>query len=46
MRELTVAEVESIRRRARTPGVTYLSLAIEYGVDVGHIRFIANRETK
>lgn len=43
---LSPEQVEQIRTKANTPGITYQSVAIEYGIDVGHVRYIANRERK
>jgi hypothetical protein len=46
MSELSSEQVEKIRREANTPGVKYADVAAKYGVDVGHVRFIANRVRK
>jgi hypothetical protein len=43
---LTPVEVEEIRLMSRTPGKSYKAIAEKYGVDEGHIKFIANRERK
>jgi histidine ammonia-lyase len=40
---LTPEQVEEIRRKANTPGITYAQVAAEYGIDTGHVRFIARR---
>ena len=43
---LSPEQVEDIRRKARTPGIPYAALAAQYGIDIGHVRFIANRESR
>lgn len=43
---LTKEQVEAIRKEANTPGITYKSVAEKYGIDIGHVAYIANRSKK
>ena len=43
---LTPEQVEEIRKRARGVGESYKDIAKDYGIDAGHVRYIANREEK
>ena len=43
---LTLKQVEQIRKLANTPGVTHQSVAKQFGIDVGHVAYIANRNGK
>lgn len=40
---LTPEQVDRIREAARAPGANLSRIASQHGVDVGHVRFIANR---
>lgn len=42
--ELTAEQVEEIRTLGRNKIFTPSQLAAKYGVDVGHIRYIINRD--
>lgn len=43
---LTPEQVEQVRTKANTPGVRYQTVADEYGIDEGHVRYIAKRNRK
>lgn len=43
---LTKEQVEEIRKLAKAFGAKYKEIAEKFGLDEGHIRYIARREVK